>query len=297
MNWAVRILVAVFLFWGEARASTWSPTFIYGEDSRLEFFQAPAGKKRELFESSAAMVNRKYLSPESGGLTKVLGLSYGEHNRLCRNEPFYEQQSLASCSASLVAEDIVLTAGHCLSKPGKCGEVSFVFGYFRKDEGDRAEYVNTKDIYECKELLYQVGDEHSQGPDFALVRLDRTVEGRVPVEIRKGGAMKGGEAVFAIGYPKGLPAKLAHNAKVLGPSSADQYFRADLDMYQNNSGSPVFSSTGKLVGILIGGAGEDFVLDRAKGCYVSNRCSGARCEGEDIFGTTAIAKELEKFRR
>ena len=46
--------------------------------------------------------------------------------------------------------------------------------------------------------------------------------------------------VYALGYPTGLPLKLAGNATVQSVSGT-AYFTANLDTFAGNSGSPVFN--------------------------------------------------------
>jgi V8-like Glu-specific endopeptidase len=59
-----------------------------------------------------------------------------------------------------------------------------------------------------------------------------------------------------IGYPSGLPAKLAGGAKVFGTASPF-FFSANLDTFGGNSGSPVFNAgSNRVVGILVRGAAD-----------------------------------------
>ena len=87
-----------------------------------------------------------------------------------------------------------------------------------------------------------------------------------------------GEALTVIGYPSGLPLKVASGGRVRTVKS--EYYVTNLDTYGGNSGSAVFNSTsGEVEGILVRGE-NDFVSQN--GCVVSNRCTFEGCRGEDV---------------
>ena len=46
---------------------------------------------------------------------------------MCPDERFAAQPANADCSATLIAPDIMLTAGHCINS---CGDSRFVFDYY-----------------------------------------------------------------------------------------------------------------------------------------------------------------------
>jgi V8-like Glu-specific endopeptidase len=112
-------------------------------------------------------------------------------------------------------------------------------------------------------LAYQY---NPTGADWAIVKLDRNVEGRQPLSIRREGQIQDNQAVYVIGHPRGLPQKYAGNASVRN-NQATTHFVANLDVFGGNSGSPVFNdSTHEVEGILVRGD-LDFV--RVKTCYIS----------------------------
>ena len=107
------------------------------------------------------------------------------------------------------------------------------------------------------------------------------MEGRPPIELatpEEEKTMKVGDGLFVIGHPIGLPAKIALDGKVTEVSK--KVFESDLDIFYNNSGSPVFSqSTHKVIGILVDGYDDDFVYDRSRKCWKSYTCKEADCFG------------------
>ncbi len=127
-----------------------------------------------------------------------------------------------------------------------------------------------------------------------LVRLDRPVPNHHPVTVRQSGKIVGGQSLFVIGHPNGLPTKFADDAKVRENTPAS-YFVANLDTYGGNSGSPVFNRENYQVeGILVRGD-TDFVSHN--GCNVSMVCPNTGCRGEDVTRATVWAAKIPKRRR
>ncbi|MCM2276820.1 MAG: serine protease [Oligoflexia bacterium] len=269
-------------------ASQAKPSVIYGEDNRRDLYQVEQAAVRALADSTVALFddNRVTIDPQRG-IATLAGSKYGTANGLCKNEPFYDQPAGAFCSGSLVAPDIVMTAGHCIESQGGCRRTRFVFGFaLERAEGFEGT-VRADDVYECAELLgrRQVND----GADWALVRLTRPVTGHQPLALNRGGAVERGASLVVIGHPSGLPAKVADGATVRDETKPG-YFVANLDTYGGNSGSAVFNAeTGLVEGILVRGE-TDFVYDTKKKCRKSNICASDECRGEDV---TKIAEVLE----
>jgi hypothetical protein len=145
--------------------------------------------------------------------------------------------------------------------------------------------INNSEIYSGVSIIgrQEVGD----GPDWALVRIDRPVTNHRIAQIRRAGKISDTQAVHVIGHPVGLPTKFADGAAVRN-NSASAFFVANLDTYGGNSGSPVFnSSTHEVEGILVRGE-TDFVQQGA--CNVSLVCPTTGCRGEDTTRTTEFAK-------
>ena len=125
----------------------------------------------------------------------------------------------------------------------------------------------------------------SAGKDYAVVKLDRPVVGHNPLRLRQSGSLSVNDSIVVMGYPSGIPLKIAGGAKVRSLQSG--YFVANLDTYGGNSGSAVFNeTTGEVEGILVRGE-TDFVSNG--NCRVSNKCKDDECRGEDV---TTIAEVL-----
>ena len=243
---------------------------IYGADDRQEARDYGNPTFRAKAKAVAGMVQMSDLSvsPQNTILFDLEN-TLERSMRVCADERFAEQTTLPVCSGFLVAPDILVTAGHCITGPKSCSDFAWVFDYV---EG--TEEINPANVYRCKEVI---GQRQTLGifakKDYAVIRLDRKSE-RQPLAYRKKGSIDKGEPVLVIGHPSGLPLKIADGAEVR--VTTWNTFRADLDTYGGNSGSPVFNeSTGLVEGILVSGA-QDYVVDRSGTCMTSERLSVSR---------------------
>lgn len=205
----------------------------------------------------------------------------------CQGERFIEQPNPGMCSGFLIAPDLVVTAGHCAELPAACEGYKWVFDFKVDPEtGMAGKSVKAENIYSCKRIITKSLDM-GLGTDFALLQLDRKVEGREPLEINYSGTIVDGTEVVVIGNPSGLPLKVTEGGKVR-KSDHEMYFSAHLDTYQGNSGSGVFNAeTNMIEGILVRGE-EDFSFNSEKFCLESNRCTEDGCHGEDVSRITSI---------
>ena len=96
-----------------------------------------------------------------------------------------------------------------------------------------------------------------------------------------------GEKLYLGGYPSGLPLKMAGGARVRN-NRGENYFLANLDSFEGNSGGPVFNSKGDFVeGILVGGE-EDYVWSDRRECFKPKRCFNLGCNGEEVTRITSV---------
>jgi len=177
------------------------------------------------------------------------------------------------CSGFLVAEDIVVTAGHCYDE-SDIANTRFVFGFVMLDATTPETVVNANQVYSGIEVISQVLTDTAE--DYAVVRIDRpvTAPGAVPLEFRQSGTIAIGTQIGVIGHPTGLPTKIAFGEQTtVRGNSESAIFTANLDTYGGNSGSPVFdAATGVVEGILVRGA-ADFIDTGT--CFVSNMLTDA----------------------
>ncbi|WP_413942998.1 trypsin-like serine peptidase [Bdellovibrio sp. HCB-162] len=259
---------------------------IYGSDDRKDVYEVTSSLQKRLAESTVALI--KASSIQTGANTsRIVSKTFKETYGLCSSERFGEQENAAFCSGSLVAPDIIATAGHCVRSASDCASTKFVFGYAVKVKGVLPREIANSEIYSCAEVIHT--EVLASGSDFALVRLNRPVTNHAVLKIRQRGAIKVGDPLVVIGHPVGLPTKVAAGAKVRS-AQPDQYFVANLDTYGGNSGSAVFNSkTGVVEGILVRGD-DDF--EHHGSCTVSHRCKDTECRGEDVTRITRILPYL-----
>ena len=157
---------------------------------------------------------------------------FADRYKLCEGEIFRDQPLGAFCSGFLVTPQIVCTAGHC-AHDNDVTDIRFVFGFKMNDADSATTIINNSEIYEGISLIGR--DQIDNGPDWALVKIDRPVENHPTVKIRTEGKIKDDESVYVIGHPCGLPMKVAPNA-VVRDNSPEGYYVCNTDSYGGNSG-------------------------------------------------------------
>lgn len=261
---------------------------IYGDDHRKDLFDPTNDETLlELSQSTAILVKDADLIRNPSHPLRV-GLpteTFKTSTQLCDSERFGEQLNPGFCSGFLVGPDLFVTAGHCITSVSDCSKTSLVFGFGYDTEGKDLSTVPTKDIYHCKSIVKQEL-QGGLGRDFAVIKLDRVVEGRSSLKLRRTGVVAVGDPIAVIGHPSGLPTKISDGAKVRKIDAAAPYFIANLDTYGGNSGSAVFNMvTAEVEGILVRGE-TDFDMDPALHCRKSRRCRDDACRGEDVTKTS-----------
>ncbi|MCM2324634.1 MAG: serine protease [Oligoflexia bacterium] len=293
---AVHVLLAcsVLFAFTAASASTLRPSVIYGDDDRLDWYQVDDVAVRALADSTVSLIDSyKIKIDPATGLARLSTTQFGKANGLCKDEPFYDQPTAAFCSGSLVAPDIIMTAGHCIETDSSCKGTRFVFGFAVSREGELPQNVLADDVYECASIIGR--KKEGSGPDWALIRLTRPVTNHQPLAVNRTQVIANGTPLIVIGHPAGLPSKVAGGATVRD-NSRRGYFVANLDTYGGNSGSAVFNAqTGLVEGILVRGE-TDFNYDPKKKCSLSNICESDSCRGEDVTKVSEVLGLLEFAR-
>ncbi|PIU17708.1 MAG: serine protease [Elusimicrobia bacterium CG08_land_8_20_14_0_20_59_10] len=281
---------------------------IYGDDNRLDYYEAAPAMQR-LADSVVSLWPSRQVKVE-GGDVKLATIGFGTALNLCPGEKFSEQPIGAFCSGTLVGEDIIMTAGHCITDQASCSDTKFIFGYNIADkDGAARTTVPSKDVYGCKRIIKRDLDKqypgifgtvlaiikallNKAGPDYALVQLDRKVTDRAPLAVNRKN-IKAGTPVFVIGHPVGLPVKIAGDAKVRDAGHR-AWFSTDLDTFGGNSGSAVFNANTNLIeGILVRG-GTDFA-DSPAGCKTQFRTGQNEGRGEAVTKIARLQKQIPQL--
>jgi V8-like Glu-specific endopeptidase len=283
MTLAVGMLLVSSLFASEDKV-------IYGVDDRLDLYETGDQLYKDLAKSTAAMMSMSNLTDNEDGTYSIKGSSL-ESRGICKSSKFSQQITAARCSGFLVGKDLFVTAGHCVRTAGDCVNFAWVFD-FAVDEADKINFTVAKSsVYKCKEIIEQKLDRLTND-DYALIRLDREVTERTPLNFRREGRVEDKKEILVIGHPTGLPSKIAAGAYVRNNVN-DVYFQANLDTFGGNSGSAVFDAeNGQVEGILVRGE-TDYIYDRTRGCRVPKVCTNEGCRGEDVTRITNIEKLKE----
>ncbi|MEO0323782.1 MAG: serine protease, partial [Myxococcota bacterium] len=262
------------------RVSSAERPVIYGEDERRDLFETLDLDLVDIGERSvAALVTRDIVSV--GGDRVFLGTgetldSFFANSvgaPLCPEERFRDQPSAAFCSGTLIDDDLVLTAAHCVPLERFCADTSLVFRFYNEGPGRLAE-ITEADVYDC------IGIEAiSWLRDVAVLRLDRPVEGDLaPVDIRPDGRpLQPGDPIFLAGFPQGVPMKTAVG-EAGGPIDPESTaFFADIQ--GGNSGSAVLDARGRVAAVVSRGQTPDYTLTRDD-CFASTRLTDGEGIGE-----------------
>jgi Trypsin-like peptidase domain len=271
---------------------------IYGQDDRVEVYEAPDARLRALASSSfVALVPRSHFARTSSGDFAIFTRPLKDAFQVCEDARFAKQPTAADCSGVLIDDDLVLTAGHCFTSDDACERFAFMFDYFFSGPGD-LEPMGWGDVYGCRRIVKRQVTIDASTPriDFAVVQLDRTAIGRTPVSFRTT-PLADGEPLSVLGCVSGLPAKIDSGAHVVSSRAPNgDFFLLDSDTFQGSSGSGVFDANAQLVGVLVRG-GEDYVERPDASCKVPKVITPAGDSGTLRVGlgeeATYVARVVE----
>ncbi|MET3026049.1 serine protease [Flavobacterium sp. UW10123] len=248
-------------------------------DSRIEIAQLSANNEEHInihrvSESVAMIIEKRNLikiseSTYQLNTTNTLGKLYN----LCQGEPFSKQVVVGTGTAFIIGVNEMMTAGHVFQGPLK--DYAVVFGYrVINTLGTAESSIPAEDIYFLSEII-----KNDSNLDVAVFKTDRPIK-RPILSYEKSSLLQKGNEIYMLGYPMGLPQKLAINADISDDSNY-QFFYTSLDSFQGNSGSPVFNlKSHKLIGILVSGM-IDYEL--RGDCYKSVSCRPPYCLGEKVI--------------
>jgi len=294
------LIILIFCLINFANAQ--SNKAIYGNDDRLDFIEInnPLHKKWAL--ATAAMIS-KFTAREDYNNPNIYKIKSKmlQQNGVCEYQRFSRQLTAADCSGFLINEDTLVTAGHCVRHKQDCKDWFWVFDYrsgyapegYNPYKIGRTIRIEAKNVYSCKKII-KTEVISSTGQDFAVIKLDRKVLDREPLQIRKTGRVGQNANLVIAGYPSGLPVKVADNARVRKNDDALTYFVATTDSFVGNSGSAVINEdTGLVEGILVRGE-EDYEYQKLKGkrCLVPVVCEEDKCGGEEVTKISQILPYL-----
>lgn len=239
----------------------------YGDDDRRDFYEVTDAQQREWAGSICGLVPISQLSQSGNGRVTLSTSPYEiEGFPACDNEPFGSQPTAPFCTGFVVGQDLIATAGHCVTDAAMLQSFAFVFGFRMEDANTPVLEFDESQVYLGVEL---VGQALEGSLDHAVIRVDRpiTAPGSEILKLRREGNVRIGAKVGTIGHPAGLPQKFSFGDNTTVKTDEGLYFTANLDAAGGNSGSPVFNTEDNLVeGILVRGPAAAYEINPA-GCF------------------------------
>ena len=206
---------------------------------------------RDLARNSVVTLMRRPAMNATDPNNIRFGESYEVFN-MCPEERFGGDPGWGHCSGTLIDDDLVLTAGHCLAAVS-CANTAISFNYLR-DQPGVINPLTTDDVYFCKSVvLQQYGTDIR---DYAIVQLDRKATPRYhPMPVRFGRMPLSDRPVALLGAPLGMPLKIDDSGSVYQEDPAGgSYFWINNDGFHGDSGGPIIDlTTYQEVGMLTGG--------------------------------------------
>ena len=272
-NGAAFALLLVFGGWGFGGGAPES--LVHG---RLDVYQHPRETlRRRAIESTLTTMSRMAVDESDPEDIRIDHARVGSPLGLCSSEPEDADLIAGGCTATLIDDDLVLTAGQCISE-ATCAEIRFVFKYQRASRSTMAP-IRQDDVFRCEQVVVHRGSKGRQRARYAIVRLDRPATPRFkPVPLRLTDiSLARGQNVAVIGNTAGRPTRIDSLARVYRRKTGRHFFRLSTQAC-GQAGSAVYETDSySLAGILIGG-GRSYKNVTSE-CAPVNRCpvQGAMC--------------------
>jgi hypothetical protein len=276
------LLLVVPLTGGAAPLQPGESKAVSGEDERKDVYEHPdASLRTRAQQSTVALMDSWVLDTSDPDSVAFYAGTLRQEKALCPTERFLLDPAAAFCSGTLIDDDLVLTAGHCIADVTACSNTRFVFNYYRPAAGT-LEPVSLADVFSCGSLVVrQVGRVNGQELDYAVVRLDRPATPRftpAPMRLTKT-PLAPEQSVTTIGSEGGVPFKIDSSGLVFDPRPDTLgSFLASTGAFEGSAGSGVYDTRNtSLVGIL--SDGQQAYVDKGQ-CRVADVCRGAGCSGK-----------------
>lgn len=266
-----------------SKAQDATPLTIYNQDNRSDVQQSRPDVQH--VAPTVALLTRKHRINTPASLF-LDGPPVGPVFGLCQDEPFYEEKTLGDCSGFLIAENLLLTAGHCVQSELDCAQRAIIFNHHSVEPTN----LKPSDVYECHSVIARLSQDDG---DLALIRLNRNaahVQADQMLSLEEP-SVDMPEGMRILSHPFGL--SLKESRLETSPVNKGLFFYANADVSGGSSGGPVFEPKSKrLLGVLLGGE-NDLVWDAKNNCSRNKVCMDGQCAGEKFASLTAVKNLLE----
>jgi len=283
---------------------TYRQKTLYGPDRRKEFYEIQDPVQLTVVNSVGAMIDSDHFLESPSGY-ELSGDSLGNDKKLnlCSGAHYEMEPEISYCTAFVVGSDLIATAGHCV--PRILDHVRLVFGYraIRPHEDTqivreipKTQVYKISDVVKCRDDEPLKQNDKCEGDaqggrtlDYALLRVDRKIPDHLPLPLDIATGVAERDELYVVGYPLGLPMKLADQALVRNVSNAG-YFASNLDTFAGNSGSPVLrAGTLTVEGIFVRGDNDFWLQGSCQVPLVCPRDRDCKNDGEDATSLKAVA--------
>lgn len=229
----------------------------WADDLMMDSYEIMDERINQNVGCTAAICMKDSLIDANNEFSTLKVKNYGETFNLCDIEPFSHQPIAAGSmfTGFLVKDDVIVTPGHHVNE-GNVTNLRILFGYKMVGPTTAMTTFSNDNIYQGAKIIRSVHHPGGNGPDWALVKLDRKVVGQTVARLSTR-EISCDQAIYVIGHPLGLPMKYAAGVYVRDVDETS--FMANLNIYSGNSGAPVFDlNTNEFIGMVVRGEKRDF---------------------------------------
>jgi|GEM_PF-3946591 len=306
-------------------ASLEQPAILGPSDDRVDWPNASPRWRNLATLRTAAIAKAHTLRPERDDVDGAVGFystaTHGDLIRACPEVRFREQPTRSRCSSTLIGDDLILTAAHCVMSGNGCDgagcqvddDYVAIFNYRMRADGTLAPILRDRDVYKVTLVNARwlrvradgtVTDSESNGlggangrnsdyyVDVAILRTDRPVAAPYRAAALATSDVDASTSdITVVGYPNGLPVKVSPGALLSatnlhtggGHPRGNDMFLHDADTMGGNSGGGTFNDDGELVGVFVAqDTLTDYRLDADRDCFVPAQYTAERHESMSI---------------